>query len=83
MEVREACSSVTSDVRDMLVCLVTSSRRKELEQKDSPEEEATLAEVRFDLGPSLKGLFHCLKKDDPKRDESPKRCRIYLAVEGR
>ncbi|CAM9242136.1 unnamed protein product [Hapterophycus canaliculatus] len=45
VEVREACFSVTSDVRDMLVCLVATSRRRELERKDNPEEEATLAEV--------------------------------------
>jgi len=45
-EVRDACSSVTSDVRDMLVCLAPRSMRRELERKDNPEDEATLEEVR-------------------------------------
>lgn len=44
-EVSETCSSVREDVRDMLVCLVPGSRRKELERQDNPEDEASLAEV--------------------------------------
>lgn len=45
-KVGDACSSVISEVRDMLVCLAPGNRRKELERKNNPEDEATLEEVR-------------------------------------
>lgn len=62
-EVSDACSSVTSDVRDMLVCLVSSGARRELERKNDPDEEATLAEasdverLSFSLASHVNG--HC------------------------
>ena len=40
----EACASVRSEVKHILVCLVSSSRRRELEQKEE-DMEATMAEV--------------------------------------
>lgn len=46
-EVSDACSSVTAEVRDMLVCLAPSSKRKDFERKDNQEDEATLLEVRL------------------------------------
>lgn len=44
-EVDDACSSVRRDVRHMLVCLVSSSRRKEIEFKDGTDEETNISEV--------------------------------------
>eukprot|EP00903_Cladosiphon_okamuranus_P008557 g8211.t1 len=61
-EVSDACSSVTSEVRDMLVCLTPSSKRGELERKDNPEDEATLAEVAT-----------AVREQQQQREESSKR----------
>lgn len=46
MEVRDACTSVKSEVLRMLVCLVSDSRRGQLERRDSSTDEvANMAEV--------------------------------------
>ncbi|CAM9243513.1 unnamed protein product, partial [Ectocarpus fasciculatus] len=64
-EVSDACSSVTSDVRDMLVCLVSSGARRELERKNDPGEESTLAEAS--------AVATAIREQQRRREESSRR----------
>lgn len=57
-QVVDACLSVRSDVRDMLVCLVSGIRRRELEQADNPDEDAAMAEVIDKRSPFRKKIGH-------------------------
>lgn len=44
--VSDACASVRSEVKQILVCLVSSSRRRELQRTEDSDLETSMAEVR-------------------------------------